>query len=435
MVGDLSDRSGSIIRSDRRAFLKTGFAATGMVGLAGCVGDGANDGGTTGDTDGGVDEVVIGSNHPLSGYLAFDGQRMDKAVRLAAKLKNDDGGIESLDGAEVKVVSGDNEAAQEQGGPVHEQLIDEGAHVLTGCYTSPTTTAAAQVAEQEQIPFAVTVAANDDAVTDDMQYSWRGQPTSTKHGIEYVRLMSDIIDKANLDVDTIGFFYVNNSYGQSVSQAIKDRSDELGLEVVADTAYELGASNVDTQATKLKDADPDIVCPTTYAVGTKTLMDAFESIGYSPDYWAAAAQITFMNDEMVRQIGQRANGALSLNYVASGADSRVQELQGMFKTEFASDFDREISMDGAHFMGFTMAELAIECVERAGSVDPDDINEEFANIEFEDHLMAMDPITFDDTQENANAGDAVAQVQNLQPKIVYPEEFAGSEIQDPFAFE
>ena len=42
------------------------------------------------------EEILIGQIHPLSGFLAFDGQEMRKAVMWGIQEVNDAGGIKSL---------------------------------------------------------------------------------------------------------------------------------------------------------------------------------------------------------------------------------------------------------------------------------------------------------------------------------------------------
>lgn len=414
----------------RRDFIKTGVAGVGVAGLAGCIGFGGDD-----DDGGDVDEVVLGSNHPLTGDLAFDGARMDKAIELAVMEKNEAGGIESLDGAEVRLLSGDNEGSQELGGTVAERQLDDGADVLLGSYTSPATTATAQIAEREDVPFVVTVAADDAVIQDGYEWTFRGQPTASRHGEEFWRLLPEMMESAGVEIDTIATCYVDNFYGQAVSAGVEEGAPDHGIEVVESQAFEFGATELDTQALRIAEAEPDMVVPTSYAVGTVRLMDALDGIGWEPDYWVGAAQITFMNPEMVRDIGPAANGGMSINYVHDPTDPRSQEVQDRFVDEFAGDFDQDLSLDGAHYMGYTAAEVALEAIEEAGSTDPEAIQEALNELRYEDHVMAMGPIEFDEDGENINADDAVAQVVDADEgdiSIVYPSEFAEHEPVNPF---
>jgi len=226
----------------RRSFVKYSGAAGVTGALAGCSsngGDGGDgsDGGDGGDggsggggdgSDGGdaPDEVIIGSNHPLSGALSNTGERMDhQAVRLAAMMKNESGGIESLDGAELSVISGDNEGAQELGGEVAQELIDDGASVLTGCYSSPVTSAATRTSESAGVPFVISVSvANSILRETQLNYAYRPQPPADQMAIDHARLLADTIRNAGEEIETAGLFYIDISFGQSIRDALRGRS-------------------------------------------------------------------------------------------------------------------------------------------------------------------------------------------------------------------
>jgi len=194
--------------------------------MAATGGDGGSGGGGDG-SDGGdaPDEVIIGSNHPLSGALSNTGERMDQAVRLAAMMKNESGGIESLDGAELSVISGDNEGAQELGGEVAQELIDDGASVLTGCYSSPVTSAATRTSESAGVPFVISVSvANSILRETQLNYAYRPQPPADQMAIDHARLLADTIRNAGEEIETAGLFYIDISFGQSIRDALRRSS-------------------------------------------------------------------------------------------------------------------------------------------------------------------------------------------------------------------
>jgi len=267
----------------RRSFVKYSGAAGVTGALAGCSsngGDGGDgsDGGDGGDggsggggdgSDGGdaPDEVIIGSNHPLSGALSNTGERMDQAVRLAAMMmKNESGGIESLDGAELSVISGDNEGAQELGGEVAQELIDDGASVLTGCYSSPVTSAATRTSESGRAVRHLGVRGHSILRETQLNYAYRPQPPADQMAIDHARLLADTIRNAGEEIETAGLFYIDISFGQSIRDALREELPANDIEIVAETAYEPG-DTADTQVTSLRDADPDAVIATTLPVG------------------------------------------------------------------------------------------------------------------------------------------------------------------------
>jgi branched-chain amino acid transport system substrate-binding protein len=428
----------------RRSFVKYSGTA-GVVGaLAGCTSDGGDgsgggDGGGGGGDGGGDDgsggggggdggsdmpeEVVIGSNHPLSGALSNTGERMDQAVQLAAMLKNEAGGIESLDGAELRVISGDNEGAQELGGEVAQELIDDGAHVLTGCYSSPVTSAATRTAERAGIPFVISVSvANSILQETQLNYAYRPQPPANQMAVDHARLLADTIRNAGGEIETAGLFYIDISFGQSVRDALRRELPANDIEIIAEAAYEPG-DTADTQVTSLRDADPDAVIATTYRSGTIELVNAMNNQNYKPKYITGCSNAAMNDVSALEEMGETVEGGFATNFALDPTSDRAGEVRSRFESEFDSGFDANVAMT------YAATEVIIAAIEEAGSADPDNINDALGSITVEDHIAAMPPITFAENGENENALAPLFQVQDLRDRVIAPEEFAETDVQ------
>ncbi|MEF8786061.1 MAG: ABC transporter substrate-binding protein [Haloarculaceae archaeon] len=402
----------------RRSFIKY----SGAVGVAGALaGCGLQDGtSTNGDS---VDEVVIGSNHPLSGSLSNTGERMDQAVKLAAMMKNEDGGIESLDGAEVSVVSGDNEGAQELGGEVAQELIDEGADVLTGCYSSPVTSAATRTAESERIPFVISVSVANSILQDtDLNYAYRPQPSARQMGVDSANLLPQVVRDGGQEIETAGLFYIDISFGQSIRDTLQEELPNNGVEVVAEESIGFGET-ADTQVTSFRNADPDAIIATTYRAGTIELLSAMDNQNYRPPILAGCSNAAMNDVSALEEMGQTAEGGFATNFALDPTSSRAGDVRSRFEEEYDSGFDANVAMT------YASTEVILAAIEEAGSADPEDINDTLKEITVEDHVAAMPPITFRDDGENENALAPLFQVQDLQDRVVAPEEFAETEPQ------
>lgn len=423
-------------RFQRRDFIKyTG--ATGVAGvLAGCTGSGG-DSSEGGDEDSGedsssgsgdmtedeaaVDEVVIGSNHPLSGSLSNTGVRMDEAVQLAVMMKNEQGGIESLDGAQLRTISGDNQGEQELGGEVAQELIDEGANVLTGCYSSPVTSAATRTAEREGVPLVISVSVANSILQDtNLNYAYRPQPSARRMGIDHARLLPEIVRDAGQEIQTAGLYYVDISFGQSVRDTLREELPANGVEVVAEEAIGFG-DTADTQVTNFRDADPDAVIATSYRAETIELVNAMDNQDYRPPILAGCSNAAMNDVSALEQMGETAEGAFGTNFALDPTSSRAGDVRTRFEEEFDSGFDANVAMT------YASTEVIIAAIEEAGSADPDDINDALSSITVEDHISAMPPITFTENGENENSLAPLYQVQDLQDRVIAPEEFAETE--------
>ena len=404
----------------RRSFIKYSGAAGIAGALAGC---GLQDDSSSGGDGGSSGELVIGSNHPLSGSLSNTGERMNQAVELAAMMKNENGGIESAGGAEVSVVSGDNEGAQELGGEVAQELVDEGADVLTGCYSSPVTSAATRVAERERVPFVISVSVANSILQDtQLNYAYRPQPSARKMGVDHARLMPQVAEENGISVDTVGLFYIDISFGQSVSSTLKSELSDQGIDVVAEETIGFG-DTADTQVTSFRDADPDAVIATTYRGGTIELLNAMDNQDYRPPILAGCSNAALNDVSALKEMGETTEGALATNFALNPTIDRAGEVRQRFQREFDAGFDANVAMT------YAATEVILAAAEEAGSTDPEEINTALGGITVEDHIAGMPPITFRDNGENDNALAPLFQVQNLEDKIVAPDEFAETEPQ------
>ena len=133
-------------------------------------------------------EVLIGHIHPLSGFLAFDGQEQKKGLMLAIKEINDAGGIKSLGGAKLKALDADSEGKADRAISEVERLYRAGAVAITGAYQSAVTVVATQIAEKFRVPFLVDVAVADEITSRGFNYTFRVQPSADQLAHQTVQI-------------------------------------------------------------------------------------------------------------------------------------------------------------------------------------------------------------------------------------------------------
>lgn len=446
-------RRNDIDMVSRRKYLKA-VGVTSVAALAGCSsgGGGGDDGGDSGgdsggDTGGddggdsggttqatttsgsmGPEEVVIGANHPLSGSLSRAGQQMSNAAKIAAMHVNEDGGIDSLGGTQLRIVSKDNEATQELGGSVEQQLIEEeGAVACIGCYSSPVTIGATQVAERAGVPHLIDVSVADRILQDrQMNYAYRVQTPASGMAGNYVDFMPTIARDNGQTMETASLVYLDNAFGQSIRNTLRERLPDADVELVNEQAYSFGQESLDTEATRVKEEDTDAFIFVGYGVGGARMMQSLQNVDYRPSILTGTSTPTFTDSAVVRDIGQFVNNGFGNNYAFNQNLDLTQRIFADYRTEF----NQPIEVTHAAMSYCTVATIAA-AMEQAGSADPDDINNALKEVTVEDHPAAMGPITFNDRGENENALSPMWQVQNLEPKVVYPEEYAQAEPQFP----
>ena len=395
----------------------------------------SGDGGaTTGSGGGTAEEIVIGANHPLSGFLGAAGTAMSNAGELAAKHVNeggvvpgfDDGGIPSLDGATLTYVSRDNKGEQELGGEVEQQLIEEdGAQVLTGCYSSPVTLAATQVSERAGVPHIIDVSvANSILQGRGLNYAYRIQTPASGMAGNYSEFMPKLARENGKTMDTATLVFLDNAFGQSIRNTLDSELPKQDVELVDQMAYTFGQESMDTEATRVKQADADAFIFVGYGGGGTRMMQSLQNVDYRPPLLTGTSTPTFTDTDVIAQIGKFANGGFGNNY---DFNYNLKWTDRIF-ADYRVEFGRPLGVTHAA-MSYTMVVVAANAIQEAGSSDPEDINDALKSITVPDHPAASGPVTFMENGENENALSPMLQVQNLDTKIVWPEEYAQSEAQ------
>lgn len=427
-------------KTSRRRYIAA-VGAAGLAGLAGCASgqdnstEGGNGGGgtgggtTTGTSSGGSpDEVVIGANHPLSGGLSRAGSAMARAVELAVKHVNeggvvpgfDEGGIPSLDGATLRVQRGDNEGTQELGGEVERQLIEAGAVAVTGCYSSPVTLSAVQIAEREQVPHVIDVSvANRILQERQLNYAFRVSPNARRFAQNYATFMPEVARANDQTMDTAGLVYLDNAFGQSIAETLREELPKNDVEVVFADAYSFDQSSLDTEATKTKQNDPDALVFTGYGDGGIKLTNSLQNVDYRPSLLTGCSTPTFTSEQVISEIGEFVEGGFGNNY---DFDHNLDWTEKIF-SDHEAEFGEPLQVIHAS-MSYTSAVVIANAIEQAGSTDPTAIRDALGQITVEQHPAAMGPVTFREDGENANGLAPMLQVQDQQANVVYPEQYA-----------
>jgi len=403
-----------------RAQVKTAFLLTVVAFvIVACGGGGAQQGGT--------ETIKIGSLHPLTGPLAVDGKRMDDAVKMAVKDINEAGGIESLDGAKLEVVSGDTKGEPETASSEAQRMTGEGAVALVGPYTSATAATVARAAERAQVPFVIDVATADSLLAQGYKYTFRIQPGSKDMGEFGARYLKEIAEAQGSTVESVAYIHESSEFGTSVFEAFRDEAQKEGIEISREISYDaLNVSDLTSELTQAKAADPDVIVATGYYNDGLLLAKAAADV--KPDVKAVygVANGAFDLDTFPKDAGGNGNYYLSSNYHYDATSDRVKELRSKFEEQTGE------SMRTSAVFSYQAVEVIADALERAGSSEPQDVRDAIAETSMKTELFPFSgPIKFDEKGQNVNAQPIVMQVRDEQVVQVYPEEFAQEQPQFP----
>jgi ABC-type branched-subunit amino acid transport system substrate-binding protein len=223
----------------RRRDVVKGLGAAGTIAIAGCTGGGGGGGGSR--------TLSQGVLMPLSGGLGNLGQPIRDGAILPFRLL--DGETDFTIDNQVEDTQTDPNAGQ----TAAQSLVDAGYPAVTGAASSEVTI---QVAENVFIPNDVvgcSPASTSPAITDleDKNLIWRTPPTDALQG----QVMAQVATERQ-DASTAATMYVNNSYGQLLSESF---TSAFSGNVQNQVSFPKGASSYSSQLSQALSGDPDIM--------------------------------------------------------------------------------------------------------------------------------------------------------------------------------
>ncbi|WP_228765158.1 ABC transporter substrate-binding protein [Aeromicrobium sp. S22] len=388
-------------------------------GLAACSG---SDGGSSGSST-----ITIGSIHPTSGALAGVGGLMDDGAKLAVADINAAGGIKALDGAKLKLSSGDSQGKAEVGQSEAQRLIGDGAVALIGTYQSDVTQNVAAVAERGRVPFVIDVAVDDKILDQGYKYSFRVQPDATSMGTSGAESLAKIGEDSGTPITSVAYLHIEGAFGDSVFKAFEEEAAKQGITAVKEITYP--ATNFSDATTQVREAaasNPDVIVATGYFPDGVLIAKAVSEL--KPDIRGlyGIANGAFDDGSFPQASGASGQEVLSANYHYDANSKRVGDIRTRFEKKYGKP------METASILSYQAVEVIAAGLEKSGSDDPEELREAISGIEIDDPLLAFGgPITFDERGQNKNATVIVMQVQDDAVEQVFPKDFATKDLVFP----
>jgi len=194
--------------------------------------------------------VKIGAVLALTGPGAGLGQAERNGIQLAEKAINDKGGIK---GRPLKILIEDDGSKADIAKSKAENLIfNEKIVAMIGPSLTASTGAVAAITNAQGIPqLAITGLGPPIELTyKSLYHLMPPQTLNAKAMLEYTT--------KGLKAKKVGVLH-DSGYGQLVTNALQAQASAYGIEFVATEKFEVGATDVSTQAAKVRAANPEVV--------------------------------------------------------------------------------------------------------------------------------------------------------------------------------
>jgi len=405
----------------RRTFLKTAGAVAGTVAL-----------GFPAVLRAQAPTVKIGVIHTVTGPLAEPGQACRLSAQIAAEAINAAGGIKSLGGAKLELLLGDTQSKPDVARTEAERLINTGAQMLMGPFSSGDAAAMVPVVQQRRVPFLIDIAAADPITANvakavregqqKVQYVYRNFPTGTMFGQLAVRYFNAIFQEAGVSPKRVVLMYANDLFGQNQAKGFQaaHKAASPGWEIVDVIPWPEPPSDLSTEVSRAKAAKPDIICPITRPASAQLLL---------PELAKQRVEVMGVlgpGSPGLYEAGQLAVLKEHLEYVMDSVpwpnfkDPRARKLaEDYLKRSGGKTLDTN---SGYSYDGML---IIADVLERAKSTDPDTIVDAIKKTRFTGNLMvSTGPVVFNEIGDNPNASTALIQILGQKPVVVWPKEAA-----------
>lgn len=397
-----------------------------LLGLAACGGD---NGGGRDDTP---TEVKIAGLWPLSGPNATQGNDVLHGAELAVEIINGEYpldlplareiGLPGLNGAKLKLVTGDTQGKPEVGaGEVDRLVTNEKVVAVVGCYQSGVTLTASQRAERLGVPFVNGESSSTALTQRGLKWFFRTGPSDETFASTMFDYLAARKTKGT-PVSTIGVLHTNDQYGNDGAAVTKKIATERGLQLVADVPFDPAAADLGSQVTQVRAKNPDVLFVLAYTDGAIKLMKTFDQLGYYPPSLLAYGA-GFSDPAFLKALGKDADGAASraawATEIAEGRPA-AKAIAEAFRVRYNEPMTENSARS------FTAILALAQAINNAKSTDPEKIREALAALKVpaEQTIMPWEGIAFDSNGQNTEARGVVQQLFNGEYRVIFPEAFA-----------
>lgn len=380
-------------------------------------------------------EVTIGVIYPMSGSSAQIGIDARNAFETALDIINNDhpfdlvaakgAGLSALGGAKIKLVFADHQADPQKGRAEAERLITQDkVSAIIGCYHSSVSATVSVVAERYGVPFLCADSSSPSLQKRNLKFFFRPAAQDEM----FSAAMFDFFDaqkKKGKKIDSVGLFFEDTIYGTDSSNVQRKLANERGYKLAADIKYRSNSPSLTAEVQQLKNANPDVLMPTTYTTDAILLVKTMAELGYKPNNMVAQAagfseQVTF------DAVGDKLKGLISrASFSLDLAAKRpfIAKVNDMFKARSTRDLNDNTSRQ---LMGLL---LLAEAINRAGSLEGQKVRDALAatDIPGTSTIMPWARVKYGADGQNADASPVLLQYVGDKFVTIFPAEVAIAE--------
>jgi branched-chain amino acid transport system substrate-binding protein len=381
------------------------------------------------------DTIVIGSLEPLTGGLAMFAGEALAAQELAIKHINEAGGIHSLGGLQLELVSEDTTQEVDAARLAAESLISRHHPVAAvGMFMSRLTLGGSEVTEREKV-ILISDALVDTMMKRGFRYLLRAAPDSNQHGKTGIDFIVAAGEKYGVPIESIAVLNEDSAFGRSVALGAVEEALKIQMPIVYQREYPYDLADMSSIVASIQAADPDVLVHVAYFNDAILFAKTFEEVGYMPKFILGLGGTGYTDPDSIEALGEVAN-----YYANSWSYNPAKDTpqNNKFVDEFVAETGA-IPTEGGGISYYSMWVLA-EMFELSGQLFPDDplnpdnLRQAALQLDLTSgpavETFPTNHIQFDGTGQNIYARGTVMQVIDGVPRVIYP--FEDAEVEGMF---
>ena len=359
-------------------------------------------------------EIKVGHIHPLTGPVAIDGISMKNGIVLAFDQINATGGIKSLGGARLRLISADSEGKPQTAAAEAERLIRDGVVAIIGAWLSSNTLVTTPIAERNQIPQLIELSIVDQILARGFKYAFRityGSGKAVQKNVEY---MKEIAKASGREVKTAVYLHEDSAYGTSLGEEWEKVGPKNGIQLLGRIPYSSKTADLTSEVSKAKALNPDVLISSGYRPDSILLVRTLAELKANFLGVFGCQSAGFYHPTFLEAVGKPAEFLFDTDQGVSKRSPHGQRLQRDYKARFNED----MALGAAY--AYTASLVLRDALERAATTEGPKLRDAIAATNLADHPLPQSEIRFDETGQNVNAAPVGYQWQGKDIRIVWP---------------
>jgi branched-chain amino acid transport system substrate-binding protein len=384
------------------------------------------------------EKIVIGCLEPLTGAHAVFGTEAKIGMEFAVQHINESGGIQSLGGVPLELVTEDVGEDAMSARLATESIISKYHPVaVLGLYISRLTTAASEITERERV-ILVADALVDGVTEMGRQYLFRPAPKASMHGRSAVEFVLGAAQKAGVSLEKIAILNEDSSFGRSNAMGAVQAALDNKLTIVYQKEYPYDITDVSSIVNGIATAKADVVIHCPYFMDAIIFAKTFKELGQIPKFIAGMGACGYTDPESIKSLGETSE-YYSNTYSYNPAKDTPQNRK--FVKEFTAKMGHiPTEAAGMNYYGMWILKEALELSGKlfpGDPLNPDNLRKAFLQLDLTSgpavETFPVNHIAFDGKGDNPYARATILQVIKGEPKVVWPFEEAEAEFIFPRA--